>query len=158
MANEAKFINAVAENRKAYFQYEILETFQAGIVLLGQEVKSIRLGRMQLQGSHVALKGNEVFLVGATIPPYQPKNTPESYNPEHSRKLLLQKHEISYLAGKSKERGLTLIPLKVYTGTRGTIKIELGLARGKKEKDKREELKKREVKREIERAFKQHAT
>lgn len=147
----------LAENRKAHFQYEILETFSAGIVLLGQEVKSIKLGRMQLQGSYVILKGNEVFLVGTTVPPYQPKNTPESYNPERSRKLLLRKPEISYLAGKVKEQGLTLIPLKVYTGKRGTIKIEFGLARGRKGKDKREELKKREAKREIERAFKQNA-
>ncbi|MDO8470382.1 MAG: SsrA-binding protein SmpB [bacterium] len=147
----------LAENRKAHFDYDILETFHAGIVLLGQEVKSIKLGRMQLQGSYVVFKGNEVFLVGSTVPPYQPKNTPESYNSERSRKLLLQKREISYLTGKSKEGGLTLIPLKVYTGKRGTIKLEFGLARGRKTKDKREELKKRETRREIERAFKQNA-
>lgn len=147
----------LSENRKAHFQYEILETFQAGIVLLGQEVKSIKLGRMQLQGSYIVFRGNEVFLVGSSVPPYQPKNTPESYNPERSRKLLLQKHEISYLAGKSKEGGLTVIPLKVYTGKRGTIKLEFGLARGRKGKDKREKLKKLEARREIERAFKQHS-
>ena len=142
-----------AENRKAHFNYTILETFQAGLVLQGQEVKSVRLGRVSLAGSYVVVHGEELFLRGATISPYQPGNTPPGYNPERDRKLLLRKEEIRYFLGKSKEEGLTLVPLRVYTDKR-TIKLEFGLARGKKKEDKREVLKKREAKREIERALK----
>ena len=142
-----------AENRKAHFNYTILETFQAGLVLQGQEVKSVRLGRVSLAGSYVVVHGEELFLRGATISPYQPGNTPPGYNQERDRKLLLRKQEIRYFLGKSKEEGLTLVPLRVYTDKRN-IKLEFGLARGKKKEDKREVLKKREVKREIERALK----
>lgn len=142
-----------AENRKAHFSYEIMEKFQAGLVLEGQEVKSARLGRMSLAGSYVVVRGEELFLRGAIISPYQPANTPSNYNPQRDRKLLLHKEEIRYLLGKSKERGLTLVPLRVYNDKR-KIKLEFGLARGKKKEDKREDLKKREAKREIERALK----
>ena len=142
-----------AENRKAHFNYTIQETFQAGLVLQGQEVKSVRLGRISLAGSYVVVQGEELFLRGATISPYQPANASAGYNPERDRKLLLHKEEIRYLLGKSKEEGLTLVPLRVYTDKR-TIKLEFGLARGKKKEDKREVLKKREAKREIERALK----
>ena len=142
-----------AENRKAHFNYEIQEKFQAGLVLQGQEVKSVRLGRISLTGSYVVVRGQELFLRGATISPYQPANAPANYNPERDRKLLLRKEEIRYLLGKSKEEGLTLVPLRVYTDKR-TIKLEFGLARGKKKEDKRNTLKKREAKREIERALK----
>jgi len=143
----------LTENKKAYYDYEILEKFEAGISLLGQEVKSIRLGRISLTSSYVILKEGEIFLIGANIPPYQPKNIPSDYNPERNRKLLLKKPEIKYLIGKTKERGLTLIPLKIYT-KKGKIKIEFGIARGKKKKDKREVIKKRDVTREIERTLK----
>lgn len=142
-----------AENRKAHFNYEILETFQAGLVLQGQEVKSARVGRMSLAGAYVIPQGQELFLRGATIAPYQPANAPPNYNPERDRKLLVRKEEIRYLLGKSKERGLTLVPLRVYTNKRN-LKLEFGLARGKKKEDKREQLKKREAEREIERAVK----
>ncbi len=142
-----------AENRKAHFGYEILETFHAGLVLQGQEVKSIRLGRISIAGSYVIAHGQELFLRGAIISPYQPANAPRNYNQGRDRKLLLRKEEIRYLLGKSKEKGLTLIPLKVYTNKRN-IKLEFGLARGKKKEDKREDIKKREAKREIERALK----
>ena len=98
-------------------------------------------------------KGEELFLVGATIAPYQPSNTQTSYHPDRSRKLLLQKKELQYLIGKSRQKGLTLIPLKLYT-IKGKIKLEFGLARGRKKYDKREQLKKRESDREIERALK----
>ena len=142
-----------ADNRKARHDYEILETFQAGLALNGQEVKSIKSGRIQLAGAYVILRGEELFLIGAHIPPYQSANAPADYNPERDRRLLLRKEEIQYLLGKIKERGLTLVPLKVYTQKRN-LKLEFGLARGKQKRDKREVLKKREAKREIERALK----
>lgn len=142
----------LAENRKARFEYEILETFQAGIALLGQEVKSIKSGHIQLAGSYVVFRGEELFLLGAIVPPYQPKNAPE-YNPERSRKLLLKRSELSYLFGKAKQKGLTLIPLKVYT-LKGKIKLEFGVARGKKTRDRREQIKKREARREMDRFLK----
>ena len=145
-----------ADNRKARFDYEILEKFQAGLVLNGQEVKSIKSGRIQLAGSYVVARGEELFLLGATIPPYQPNNAPRDYNPERSRKLLLNKKEITYLLGKVKERGLTLVPLKVYS-IKAKIKLEFGLGKGKREYDKREKIKKRDTDREIERALKQGA-
>jgi len=144
------------ENKKAYFNYNILEKFEAGLVLLGQEVKSIRLGRMKLEGSYVVLRGPtkggypEPYLIGAKIPAYQPKNTPADYNPEKSRKLLLSKSEIKYLIGKTSKTGLTLIPLKVYSNG-AKIKLEFGIAKGKKKYDKREDIKKRETQREISR-------
>lgn len=148
-----------SENKKAYFNYEILEKIEAGIALIGQEVKSIRLGRINLAGSYVVLKQSaegripEVFLIGANIPPYQPKNTPKDYNPERSRKLLLKKAEVKHLIGKVKERGLTLVPLRVYT-KKAKIKIEFGLGKGKRKLDKREIIKKRELNKEIERELK----
>ncbi|PIR89720.1 SsrA-binding protein [bacterium (Candidatus Gribaldobacteria) CG_4_10_14_0_2_um_filter_33_15] len=135
-------------NKKAYFNYEILETFQAGIVLIGQEVKSIKNGRISLAGSYIILKEEEFFLIGANVPPYQPKNAPRDYDPKRFRKLLLKKSEIKYLIGKSRQMGLTLIPLKVYTKQQ-KIKLEFGLAKGKKKVDKREKIKKREIEREI---------
>jgi len=148
----------LAENKKAYFKYNILEKFLAGIALIGPEVKSIKGGRINLAGSYVILKNEEVFLVGANIPPYQPKNMPANYDPERSRKLLLKKAEINQLIGKVKEKGLTLVPLIVYNtkGKKGPsrIKLEFGLAKGKKEKDKRELIKKRETDREIRRTLK----
>jgi len=145
-----------ADNRKAGFDYEILEKFQAGLVLNGQEVKSIKSGRIQLAGSYVVTRGDELFLLGATIPPYQPNNAPRDYNPERSRKLLLNKKEIKYLLGKVNERGLTLVPLRVYT-MGAKIKLEFGLGKGKREFDKREKIKKRDTDREIERALKRGA-
>lgn len=147
-------MKTVAENRKAHFNYEILEKFQAGLVLQGIEVKSAKLGRMQIAGTYVVFRENEPVLVGSTIPPYQPNNTPATYKPDRSRKVLLKEREIRYLLGKVKERGLTLVPLKVYTSDTGKLKLEFGLAKGKKLWDKREALKKREVEREMERASK----
>jgi len=143
-----------ADNKKAYFNYEILEKFEAGIVLIGTEVKSIKAGRINLAGSYVVLKSEEPYLVGAKIPPYQPKNAPADYNPERSRKLLLNKKEIKYLIGKSQERGLALIPLKIYTNN-AKIKCGFGIGKGKKKYDKRETIKKRETEREIRRFFKE---
>lgn len=149
----------LAKNKKAYFNYQILEKFEAGLVLIGQEVKSIKTGRISLAGSYVVLKQStegkhtELYLVGANIPPYQPKNAPPDYNPQRSRKLLLKKPEIKYLIGKAKQKGLTFVPLRVYTKKR-KIKLEFAIARGLKKANKRELIKKREAEREIQKALK----
>lgn len=147
-------MKVLSENKKVYFNYQILETFEAGIVLIGQEVKSIKSGRINLSGAFVVIKDNEAFLVGCHIPPYQPKNAPPDYNPERSRKLLLKKSEIKYLIGKSKQKGLTLVPTKVYT-KKGKIKVEFGVAKIRKKVDKRELIKKRETEKEIKRVLKE---
>src|SRR5438045_2571614 len=112
-------MNIYSENKKAHFDYEILEKYEAGLVLQGQEVKSIKNGHMHLTGSYVVIRGGasgaaEPYLIGAKVPAYQPKNAPADYNPEQSRKLLLNTKEINYLVGKVQERGFSLIPLKVY--------------------------------------------
>jgi len=145
----------ILENKKALFDYSILEKFEAGIVLKGIEVKSIKTGKMNLRGSFVVVKQSptEVFLIGANIPPYQPNNTPDDYDPQRSRKLLLKKIEIKRLIGKSKEKGLTIVPIKVYT-IKGKIKIEFAIVKGKKKFDKREQIKKRQTKKDIERVMK----
>ncbi|MEK7658389.1 MAG: SsrA-binding protein SmpB [Patescibacteria group bacterium] len=139
-----------SENKKAYYDYEILDKFEAGLVLIGTEVKSIRGGHITLTASYVVLRNEEVFLIGAKIPAYQPKNAPEGYNPERQRKLLLNKKEINFLAGKSNMKGFSLIPLKVYEKN-GRIKLEFGLAKGKKKYNKKEEIKKRDTEREVNR-------
>jgi len=146
----------VAKNKKAYFNYEILEKFEAGIALIGQEVKSIKMGKMSLIGAYVVLRNEEVFLIGAKVPAYQPKNAPKDYDPQRTRKLLLRKSEIKYLIGKSRQKGLTMIPLMIYT-RKGKIKIEFALAKGKTKIDKRETIKKRETEREIRRAMRKNA-
>jgi len=143
----------ITENKKALFDYQVLEKFKAGIVLRGFEVKAIKSGKINIRGSFVVFKGDELFLIGANIPPYQPANTPKTYNPEASRKLLLKKSEIKSLIGKAKQKGLTMIPLKVYTD-KGKIKVEFALCRHKKKIDKREKIKKREAEREIRRQLK----
>ena len=127
---------------------EILQKFKAGIVLIGQEVKSIKAGRINLKGAFVVIKGEEVFLIGASVPAYQPKNLREEYDPSQSRKLLLHKSEIKQIIGKAHQKGLTMKPILVYTD-KGKIKIEFAIVRGKKKYDKREKIKKREVEREI---------
>ncbi len=143
-------MTTLAENRKARFDYEILNTFEAGLVLSGAEVKSIKNGRMNLTGSYINFHNGELYLIGAFIAPYQPKNQPTNYDPSRSRKLLLRKKEIISLIGKIKPKGLTLIPLKVYNKGR-RIKLEFAVARGKKQYDKREVIAKREAARKIER-------
>jgi SsrA-binding protein len=141
------------QNKKAYFDYEILETFEAGIELLGFEVKSIRAGNAHLEGGRVLIRGTEAFLVGVTIPPYQAHNTPADYEPDRTRRLLLHKKEISHLAGKQSQQGLTLVPIKLYNkGPK--VKLSFGIAKGKKKYDKRQIIKKRESKRNIERTLK----
>lgn len=139
-----------SENKKAHYDYEIIEKYEAGLVLQGQEVKSIKTGHINLAGSYVVMHDNEPVLIGAKVPPYQPKNAPVDYNPERQRKLLLNKKEIDYLAGRVKERGFSLVPLKVYDNN-GRIKLEFGVARGKKHFDKKEKIKTRDVERDIQR-------
>ena len=143
-----------AENKKAYFKYKILEKIEAGIALIGQEVKSIKLGRINLTGSYVVVKNEEIYLIGCNVPPYQPKNAPKDYNSERSRKLLLKKSEIKQLIGKTQQKGLTLIPLKVYA-KKGIIKIEFGIAKVLKKVDKREKIKKKDVERTIQRTLRE---
>lgn len=143
----------LAENKRAYFDYEILEKYESGIVLTGFETKAVRQKRLQLDAAHVVIRGNEAWLLNANIPPYQPTNAPAGYEPDRTRKLLLKKSEIKELIGKSRQKGLTLLPLKAYTkGPR--IKLEIGVCRGKKQYEKREKIKKREAEREIERRLK----
>jgi SsrA-binding protein len=140
------------KNQKAYHDYEILETFEAGIVLKGSEVKSIKEGRVSLKEAYADVKGNEVYIVNMHVTPYE-KDKVTKLSPIRPRKLLLHKFEIKRLTGKVKERGLTLVPLMVVE-KRNLIKIVLGLGRGKKLYEKREEIKKRIVEREIQRAMK----
>lgn len=138
------------KNKRAYFDYEFLEKFEAGMVLSGNEVKSIKTGKMSLIGSYVVIKNGEVFLINANIAPYQPQNIPQDYSPTQARKLLLKKREIQYLLGKTQERGLTLIPLGVYS-KKGKLKLEFAIARGRKKADKKEVIKKRDTDKEIRR-------
>ena len=137
----------LATNKRAGFDYEILEKFPAGAELTGHEAKSVKSGRINIAGAHAVIRNGEVFIIGMEIPSFQPKNAPPDYNPGRTKKLLLKKEEIKYLTGKI-QGGLTLIPLKVYTH-HGLVKIELGLGRGRKKHDKRELIKKRQVEREI---------
>lgn len=146
-------MNEISVNRRAYFDYEILETYEAGIELLGHEVKSVKTGHINLAGSFAVIRKEEAWLISATIPPYQSKNTTSSYEPTRSRRLLLHKSEIKELVGKTAQKGLTIVPLKVYT-KHSRVKILIGLARHKKKADKREAIKKRETEREIERIVK----
>ena len=138
---------ALAENRKAFFDYEVLKRFTAGIELLGSEVKSVRAGKVSLQGAFVALRGGEAFLLGADIPPYQPKNAPSEYDANRARKLLLSSDELAELAEAEHAQGLTIVPLSVYNKGR-FLKLDIAIARGKKKYDKREAIKKRDQLRE----------
>ena len=144
----------LAENKKALFDYEILNKFEAGIVLRGFEVKATQKGLLNLRGSYLTIKNEEVFLIGANISPYQTKNTPKDYNPERPRKLLLSKKEISLLIGKTAQKGLTLVPISVYTKGR-LIKLEFALVRSQKKYEKREKIKEREFKRQANRILKE---
>jgi SsrA-binding protein len=142
-------IKLIAQNKKAYHDFEIGEKFEAGIVLLGTEVKSLREGRANLKDSYARVKHGEVFLVGLHISPYTHASY-DNHEPERVRKLLLHRAEIKKLLGKTQERGFSLVPLKLYF-TEGKAKIEIALARGKKEYDKRESLKRKEGIREMDR-------
>jgi SsrA-binding protein len=136
-----------AENKRAFFDYEVLEKYEAGLKLHGFEVKAVKTGHIDLTGSYVTIRNGEVFLLNAFIPPYQPKNAPASYEPRRTRKLLLKSSEIKGLAGKSK--GLTMVPIRVYTKDRGKLKLEFALAKARKKYDKRELIKRREAAKEM---------
>ena len=144
---------ALVKNKKAYFDFEIRDTMEAGISLLGTEVKSVRQGQGKLEGSYVIIRGGEAFLVGASIPPFQKKNVNQGYDPERARKLLLTKKQLTELFTHSEQQGLTIVPISLYNSGRN-IKLEIGLARGKKKVDKRETIKKRDVERELRRSLK----
>lgn len=143
----------ITKNKRAFYDYEILEKFEAGIVLTGQEVKSAKAGHINLTGSYVIIRGGEALLVGAQIAPYKFAGRLLNYDPQRTRKLLLKKKELSYLAGKSQEGRLTILPLSVYTKARGKIKVEIGVGRGKKQFEKREVIKKRETEREVRKKY-----
>lgn len=142
-----------AENSKARFDYEILETYSGGLLLSGGEVKSIRGGKVSLSGSYVLIRGGEAFWVGGNIEPYQPKNTASDYDPQRARKILLTKEELKNLEDIEKTKGLTIVPLSVYNKGR-FIKMDLGIARGKKNFDKRQAIKKRDTERDLKRTLK----
>ena len=145
-------IKIICENRKARHDYVIEDVLEAGLALKGSEVKSLRAGRANLKDSYADIRDHEIYLVGTHISPYDPASH-LNHDPERERKLLLHKKEIGRLVGKVNERGLTLIPLKMYF-KRGKAKVELALAKGKRSYDKRETIKRKEAQREMERAIK----
>lgn len=144
---------SLIQNKKAFFNYEITEKFTTGIELLGLEVKSVRARKGQLDGAYVTIRGGEAYLIGANIPAYQTTNTPAEYDSLRNRKLLLTKKEIKKLAEIEAKKGLTIVAIAVYNAGR-KLKLEIGIAKGKKSFDKRETIKKRETDREIRRTLK----
>jgi SsrA-binding protein len=143
----------ISVNRRARFDYEIDDVYEAGMVLRGTEVKSLREGRVSLKDAYGDVQNGEVYLLNAHIDPYEQGNR-NNHDPERPRKLLLHKQEIRRLIGKTKERGLTLIPTRMYF-TRGKVKIEIGLAKGKRNYDKRQDLKRQDAQRDIQRALRE---
>ena len=146
-----RYKKVLSENRKAFFDYSIMETFQAGIALKGTEVKSIRLGRVNLKDSFARVDKGEIWLYNMHVSPYE-QGGRYNLNPIRERKLLLNKGELKKLIGRVQEKGLTLIPLKLYLMD-NWVKVDLALAKSKKEYEKREKIKKKEAAREVERAF-----
>jgi len=143
------------QNKRAYFDFEIIKEYEAGIELRGFEVKTIRDKKGSLKGSYIIISGGEAFLKNAYIPPYQEKNTPEEYNPERTRKLLLNKEEVKELAEAEVQKRLTIIPISIYN-RRGKIKLKIAISKGKRKYDKRAEIKEREEKRKIDRIIKEN--
>ena len=141
------------KNRKATFDFEHLDTFEAGAVLSGHEVKSIRAGKGKLESSFVKIINGEAWLLGASISPFQPANTPKNYDPEQPRKLLLSKKQLTKLEIETTANRLTIVPISWYS-SKQLIKLKIAFARGKKKSDKRETIKKRDVKRDIDRTLK----
>jgi SsrA-binding protein len=146
-------IKVIATNRKARHQYQIHDTYEAGLVLMGSEIKSIRAGRVSLKEGFVAFEGEEAWLVDVHIAPYHPASR-ESHEPRRRRKLLLHRREIDRLAAEAQQKGYTVVPLQLYLKD-GRAKVEIALARGKKLYDKRQAIAKRDSKRQVERALKE---
>jgi SsrA-binding protein len=145
----------VATNRQASFRFNLLERFECGIVLTGTEVKSLRDGKAQLKDAYAVVRDGEVWLIGLYIPPYGPA-AHDNHDPERSRKLLLHRREIARLAGRTQERGLALVPTRIYFGgPRSRAKVEIALARGKDFYDKRESIRKRDVARDVQRELRE---
>lgn len=143
---------SIAINRDARRKYHVQETLEAGIALTGHEAKSARTGNVSLRGSFAVLRKEEPYLINAHIGSFQPQNAPKGYDPTRPRKLLLTKDEIRKIIGKRSGEGLTMIPLKLYTH-RGRLKVEIGIARSKLKKDRREDIKRRDAEREIRRVL-----
>ena len=144
---------ALIENQRARFDYTFREEMEAGLELLGFEVKSLRAKRGSLKGARVVARGGEAYLVGASIPAWQIANAPKSYDPERTRRLLLSRKEIAHIASAEGEKGLTIVPISVYNKGR-KLKLSIAIARGKKKEDKRHTIRAREEKRRIERSLK----
>lgn len=147
-------MKTLATNKRATFDYELLDRYEAGIMLSGEEVKSAKMGHTSLKGSFVTLKGSEAYLTNALISRYPLAHKDTRHEDTRSRKLLLRKAEIRSLIGKVKQSGLTLVPIRLYT-THRLVKLEFALAKGKKAFDKRESIKKREARRDIDRAMRE---
>lgn len=143
----------LVEYKKALLRFTPVESFSAGLELVGQEVKSLRNKLGSLDGARVVVRGGEAFIVGMTVPPYQPTNAPKSYDPERPRRLLLTKKEIATLAAEESKKGLTIIPLSVYSSGK-FVKARIAIVRGKGKADRREDLKKRDAERETGRVLK----
>ena len=140
------------DNKKAHFNYEILEKYEAGIELFGFEVKSLKKGQGSLEGAHVIVRGGEAYVINLFVPPYQEKNTPVGYEPRRNRRLILGRTEIAELADAEGGKGLTVVPISVYNKG-NLIKVSVAVVRGKKKFDKRESIKKRETDRSVRREF-----
>ena len=143
---------SLIENKRALFDYSIIEEMEAGLVLRGYEVKSLRKGQGSLRGARVVARGGEAYLVGASIPAWQVANAPKSYDPERSRKLLLGRKEIAHISSAEGEKGLTIVPIEVYNKGRN-LKLRIAIARGKKKEDKRQSIREREEKRRMRRSL-----
>ncbi|HID36882.1 MAG TPA: SsrA-binding protein SmpB [Ghiorsea sp.] len=141
-------------NKRARHEYHILETYDAGMILTGPEVKSLRAGQGNLKEAHCLIRNEKMLLIGCHISPYKPAARNNPLDPARTRELLLHKKEVTKLIGRLKEQGLALVPLKIYFNARGYAKIEIGLGRGKKLYDKRQDSKERDVKRDLQRKYK----
>jgi len=141
-------MKVIATNKKAYHNYEIFDSYEAGISLLGSEVKSIREGKISLKEGYAEIKGGEVYLLNCNISPYAPANR-FNHEPQRERKLLLHRRQIKRLIGKTKEKGFTLVPTKVLINDKGKVKVEIALAKGKRAYQKKEAIKERDLEREL---------
>ena len=144
----------ITKNKKIFYDFQVLDKYEAGIELLGHEVKSVKAGQVKIDGAYILFKGNEAYLIGAHIAPWKFKAPDAADDPYRKRRLLLKKKEINYLRGKSAMQGLTIKPISVYTTSHGLIKLELAVVKGKQKFDKRESIKKRDIERETRQTMK----